>query len=73
MAEVTFAHHTAAVNNVQLHYVTAGQGDPVVLLHGWPETWYQWRKIIPPSGSALHRYRARYARPGRLVQTADRL
>lgn len=47
MSEITFAHHTAAVNNVQLHYVTAGQGDPVVLLHGWPETWYQWRKIIP--------------------------
>ena len=25
MSEVTFAHHTAAVNNVQLHYVTAGR------------------------------------------------
>lgn len=48
MADTTFEHHTAAVNNVQLHYVIAGQGDPVVLLHGWPETWYQWRKIIPP-------------------------
>ena len=40
-------HHTTFVNDVRLHYVTAGQGDPVVLLHGWPETWYQWRKIIP--------------------------
>lgn len=48
MADTTFEHHTVAVNNVQLHYVIAGQGDPVVLLHGWPETWYQWRKIIPP-------------------------
>ena len=35
------------VNDVRLHYVTAGQGDPVVLLHGWPQTWYQWRHIIP--------------------------
>jgi pimeloyl-ACP methyl ester carboxylesterase len=48
MTDTTFHHHTAFVNEVRLHYVTAGQGDPVVLLHGWPETWYQWRKIIPP-------------------------
>ena len=48
MAETQLTHHTASVNDVQLHYVTAGQGDPpLVLLHGWPETWYQWRKIIP--------------------------
>jgi pimeloyl-ACP methyl ester carboxylesterase len=47
MPDTTFTHHTTPVNDVRLHYVTAGQGDPVVLLHGWPETWYQWRKIIP--------------------------
>jgi pimeloyl-ACP methyl ester carboxylesterase len=40
-------HHAAFVNGVRLHYVRAGAGDPVVLLHGWPQTWYQWRKIIP--------------------------
>jgi pimeloyl-ACP methyl ester carboxylesterase len=27
--------------------VTAGCGDPVVLLHGWPETWHEWRKTVP--------------------------
>jgi len=43
----TFTHHTAAVNNVRLHYVRAGKGDPVVLLHGWPQTWFEWRRIIP--------------------------
>ena len=37
----------ATVNGVQLHFVTAGDGDPVLLVHGWPETWYAWRKIIP--------------------------
>lgn len=37
----------ATVNGVQLHYVIAGSGDPVLLLHGWPETWYAWRKVIP--------------------------
>jgi pimeloyl-ACP methyl ester carboxylesterase len=44
---VTFSHHMASVNGIQLHYVTGGQGDPVVLLHGWPETWYEWRHIMP--------------------------
>ena len=44
---VTFSHHIASVNGIQLHYVTGGQGDPIVLLHGWPETWYEWRHIMP--------------------------
>lgn len=39
-------HHTAQLDEVKLHYVRAGQGDPVVLLHGWPQTWYQWRHTI---------------------------
>ncbi len=39
-------HHTAALSAVRMHYVTAGQGFPVVLLHGWPQTWYEWRGII---------------------------
>ncbi len=42
-----FTHRTADVNGVRLHYVIGGQGDPVVLLHGFPETWYSWRKIMP--------------------------
>jgi hypothetical protein len=44
---VTFSHHMASVNGIQLHYVIGGQGDPVVLLHGWPETWYAWHKVMP--------------------------
>jgi pimeloyl-ACP methyl ester carboxylesterase len=44
---VTFSHHMASVNGIQLHYVTGGQGEPIVLLHGWPETWYEWRHIMP--------------------------
>jgi pimeloyl-ACP methyl ester carboxylesterase len=43
----TFTHHTAEVNGVRLHYVMGGKGEPVVLLHGWPLTWYEWRKIMP--------------------------
>jgi pimeloyl-ACP methyl ester carboxylesterase len=44
---VTFSHHTASVNGIQLHYVIGGQGDPVVLLHGWPQTWHEWHKVMP--------------------------
>jgi pimeloyl-ACP methyl ester carboxylesterase len=44
---VTFSHHTASVNGIQMHYVIGGQGDPVVLLHGWPQTWYEWHKVMP--------------------------
>ena len=44
---VTFSHHMASVNGIQLHYVIGGHGDPVFLLHGWPETWYEWHKVMP--------------------------
>lgn len=44
---VDWEHHVASANGQRIHYVRAGEGDPVVLLHGWPQTWYQWRKIIP--------------------------
>src|ERR671916_2228257 len=44
---VTFTHSMASVNGIQMHYVIGGQGDPVVLLHGWPETWYAWHKVMP--------------------------
>src|ERR671931_153272 len=46
---MTFSHHTASVNGIQIHYVIGGQGEPVVLLHGWPETWYEWRHVIMPA------------------------
>ena len=40
-------HNTERVNDVSIHYVTAGAGPPLVLLHGWPQTWYEWRDVIP--------------------------
>lgn len=33
--------------DIRLHYVRAGQGALVILPHGWPQTWYMWRKVIP--------------------------
>jgi len=44
---IQFSHHMATVNGIQMHYVIGGQGDPVVLLHGWPQTWYEWRHVMP--------------------------
>jgi pimeloyl-ACP methyl ester carboxylesterase len=32
---------------VEIHFVRQGQGAPVVLLHGWPGFWYDWRRVIP--------------------------
>lgn len=40
-------HGYADVGEVLLHYVTAGEGEPLVLLHGWPQTWYEWRRVLP--------------------------
>ena len=42
-----WTHHQRTVNGFRMHYVTAGHGYPLVLLHGWPQSWYEWRKIIP--------------------------
>ena len=38
----------AEVGDVQLHYVEAGDGPLVLLLHGFPEFWYGWRRQIKP-------------------------
>src|SRR5918992_1592516 len=35
-------------DGVRLHYVRRGHGEPVVLLHGWPGFWYDWRHVIVP-------------------------
>jgi pimeloyl-ACP methyl ester carboxylesterase len=39
--------HDAKIENVQLHYLTAGRGPAVILLHGFAETSRMWRPIIP--------------------------
>jgi len=41
------AHHVVRLDGVRFHYVTAGSGEPVVLLPGWPGSWIAWRKMIP--------------------------
>lgn len=41
-------HHRAALNGTDPHYVSAGTtGSPILLVHGWPETWWAFRRLIP--------------------------
>ena len=44
-----FEHRFATVGGVRLHYVTGGKvdGEVIVLLAGFPESWFAWRKMIP--------------------------
>jgi haloacetate dehalogenase len=39
---------TAAVNGIRLHFRRGGDGPPVVLLHGWPQTGHCWRHVAGP-------------------------
>ena len=45
-------HGYAEVGGSSLHYVEAGEGPLVVLLHGFPEFWFGWREQIAPLAAA---------------------
>ena len=47
--KINYTHYKTNVNGIQLHYIMGGKGEgySIVLLDGWPETWYEWRHIIP--------------------------
>ena len=42
-----FRHGTVTVDGVHLHYVEGGEGAPILLLPGWPQSWYAWRRVMP--------------------------
>ncbi|WP_329101805.1 alpha/beta hydrolase [Micromonospora sp. NBC_01699] len=42
-----FSEQKEVVNGIRINYVRGGHGPTLVLLHGFPETWYTWRKVLP--------------------------
>lgn len=42
-----FCHQYFDTPEVRLHYVTGGEGSPLLLLPGWPQSWYCWRHVMP--------------------------
>src|SRR5512132_695229 len=43
----TFTSRYVDTSEVRLHAVTGGGGPPLLLVHGWPQTWYAWRMLMP--------------------------
>jgi pimeloyl-ACP methyl ester carboxylesterase len=43
----TFTSRYVDAGDVRLHAVVGGDGPPLLLIHGWPETWYAWRLLMP--------------------------
>ncbi|MDM5091433.1 alpha/beta hydrolase [Aeromonas bestiarum] len=44
--EADFQHQYVDVAGQKIHYVTMGKGEPVLLIPGWPQTWYAWRHVM---------------------------
>lgn len=42
-----FTSETVNVNGINIHYVKGGQGDPLVLIHGFGQNWYMWNRLLP--------------------------
>ena len=44
----TFTSRYVDIGELRLHAVIGGDGPPLLLVHGWPQTWYAWRRLMPP-------------------------
>lgn len=42
-----FHHGSVRAGEITLHYVECGEGKPLLLIPGWPQSWYAWRKVMP--------------------------
>ncbi|MCY1045282.1 alpha/beta hydrolase [Corallococcus sp. bb12-1] len=53
MAGIT--HRTVETHGIHLHLAEAGEGPLVLLLHGWPESWYSWRhQLLALAAAGYH-------------------
>jgi pimeloyl-ACP methyl ester carboxylesterase len=46
-------HRSVRANGIDIHLAEAGDGPPVMLLHGFPELWYSWRHQLPALAEAV--------------------
>jgi pimeloyl-ACP methyl ester carboxylesterase len=53
--EVSVRHFVTNANGVRIHCVEEGEGPLVLLVHGFPESWYSWRHQLPALGAAGYR------------------
>ncbi|WP_136067825.1 alpha/beta fold hydrolase [Modicisalibacter radicis] len=42
-----FRHRHVQIGDIKLHYVEGGSGKPLLLIPGWPQSWYAWRYVMP--------------------------
>src|SRR3954447_3633435 len=47
-------HRQIEVGTLSVHVAEAGVGEPLVLLHGWPQHWYCWRRVVPLLADEYH-------------------
>ncbi len=41
-------HRYVDAGGLRMHVAEAGEGEPLLMLHGWPQHWYMWRGVMPP-------------------------
>ncbi len=58
----TFTSQYVDTGEVRLHAVIRGDGPPL-LVHGWPQTWYAWR-LVMPALAVLREFLAPYHESG---------
>lgn len=44
--DASLRHHYLRIDGQRVHCVSAGSGQPVLLIPGWPQTWYAWRHVL---------------------------
>lgn len=49
-----FTNKKTVVNGITIHYVEGGQGRPLILIPGWPQTWWAYHKMMPALAEKFH-------------------
>src|SRR5437763_12117129 len=52
MSATELRHQTLSANGIRIHAVEQGSGPAVLLVHGFPESWYSWRHQLPALAGA---------------------